>query len=525
MRGDIRIGPTSRQRRPRYSLGPAQAAPRSQAQPPPTFLPRHGERQRLGSVGPLLPHLGADLIAVAEHRLCGDQLLTVRQRLHRDGWTFIGTPALRGPGGRPSAGVALIAKRFLDFGAEGSCEESVADGRIVAATLGTAALGRIVFYAVYLHSACGLNHANIELVGRLLGHAAQHQLPWVALGDWNVDPHTMQGFFDAAARIAGSVRAPARVCAPAEPTYEADGARSCLDYAVVHAALWPLVGKARVLHHLPLSPHRPVSFALGTDLGTATPRVTIRHACPTLPPAPPIGPRRAPLRWAQAERAVEAARQACDAALAGDRQAGNALLECSWELWQRQASRELAGILEVPIERTQLLGRAGTFAPATVKRAYLTRTTKAPASSAAAFRWVSSRCQQISALARDAAGRAFAEDSVGAGAAVHALTALRSASRALARALTSRRQPAPLGSAFDPAAAAAWKAALLAVSQIASHAQPPRGYLVRLRAVTADLAAAAQALADVHARREQQEQTTRWRAWCQEALLARHIAT
>ena len=157
-----------------------------------------------------------------------------------------------------------------------------------------------------------------------------------------------------------------------------------------------------------------------------------------------------------------------------------------------------------------MLGRVGTFAPATVKRAYLTKATKAPPSKAAAFRWVGSRCQQIFALARGAAGRLFAEDAAGEDAAALALTALQSTSRALARALTPRQQPAPLVSAFDPVAAAAWKAALLAVSQIAGHAQPSHSYLARLSAVTADLATAALALADAHARR--------WREWCQEAL-------
>ena len=177
----------------------------------------------------------------------------------------------------------------------------------------------------------------------------------------------------------------------------------------------------------------------------------------------------------------------------------------------------MAGILEIPVGRTQLLGRAGAFAPTTVRRAYLTRGSKVPPSSAAAFRWVGSRSQQISALARSA-GRLLAADPIDASAVAPALIALQATSRALAGALTSRRQPAPLAAALDPGTAAAWKAALLAVAQIAGRAQPSHWYLVRLSAVTADLAAAARVLADVHATREQREQTTRWRAWCQEAL-------
>ena len=98
------------------------------------------------------------------------------------------SPAARGPAGRPSAGVALLAKQHLDFAAEGVCEEEVAAGRLVAASLRSATLGRMVVYAVYLYPAEGLSDRNLEVLSRLLGHAAQHQLPWVALGDWSVAP-------------------------------------------------------------------------------------------------------------------------------------------------------------------------------------------------------------------------------------------------------------------------------------------------------------------------------------------------
>ena len=73
--------------------------------------------------------------------------------------------------------MALLAKQHLDFGAEGACEEEVAAGRVVAASLRSTSLGRMIVYAVYLHPAEGLNDGNIEVLGRLLGHAAQHQLP------------------------------------------------------------------------------------------------------------------------------------------------------------------------------------------------------------------------------------------------------------------------------------------------------------------------------------------------------------
>jgi hypothetical protein len=39
--------------------------------------------------------------------------------------------------------------------------------------------------------------------------------------------------------------------APRDPTYEAGGCSSVLDYAVVHPALGPLAERPQVLYHLP----------------------------------------------------------------------------------------------------------------------------------------------------------------------------------------------------------------------------------------------------------------------------------
>ena len=111
--------------------------------------------------------------------------------------------------------MALLARQHLDFGAEGACAEEVVPGRMVAACLRSAALGRVVVYAAYLHPAEGLSDANFGVVGSLMAHAAQHQLPWIALGDWSLRPNILAHFLDTAAAAA---RAPtARVIATTAP--------------------------------------------------------------------------------------------------------------------------------------------------------------------------------------------------------------------------------------------------------------------------------------------------------------------
>jgi hypothetical protein len=69
-----------------------------------------------------------------------------------------------------------------------------------------------------------------------------------------------------------AARAPtAKVIAAAEPTYEADGRSSVLDYAAAHHALAPLTAPPQVLYHLPLSPHRPVLVRVGVASGSGIP--------------------------------------------------------------------------------------------------------------------------------------------------------------------------------------------------------------------------------------------------------------
>ena len=57
-----------------------------------------------GSVEPLLHQLGADIVAVAEHRLSGERLLATRHRLLRNGWRSAFRPLLAGQQAVPARG-------------------------------------------------------------------------------------------------------------------------------------------------------------------------------------------------------------------------------------------------------------------------------------------------------------------------------------------------------------------------------------------------------------------------------------
>ena len=91
-------------------------------------------------------------------------------------------------------------------------------GRLATTPLRTAALGPIFLYTV----------------------STTHGLPWAATGEWAVARATRAAFLNGPAAAAGGDR-PAVVRASDAPTYEADGAKSVLDYAVAH---WPVAALA-----------------------------------------------------------------------------------------------------------------------------------------------------------------------------------------------------------------------------------------------------------------------------------------
>ena len=99
----------------------------------------------------MLPLLGTEacVIAIAEHRLAAGRIEALAPALRKRGWALLASPALCGPGGRPSGGGGFLARTFLDVGAAGICPTDVVPGRAFAAPLRLAHVGHVVLYSVY----------------------------------------------------------------------------------------------------------------------------------------------------------------------------------------------------------------------------------------------------------------------------------------------------------------------------------------------------------------------------------------
>ena len=120
----------------------------------------------------------------------------------------------------------------------------------------------------------------------LVGPSARSLLgfegPWIAMGDWNMEP----------AKVTGG-----KVEATTDATC-AGGAGSCLGYPVVSAALAHLVQGVVRVENSPTTPHWPVRLFLKATSRKRT--VLARQQPSPYPSEMPIGPRRQeePFDWA-----------------------------------------------------------------------------------------------------------------------------------------------------------------------------------------------------------------------------------
>jgi hypothetical protein len=141
------------------------------------------------------------------------------------------------------------------------------------------------------------------------------------------------------------------------------------------------------------------------------------------------------------------------------------------------------------------------------------------------MRWAATRCQHLAALARNIRVGLppqgwLAPTQQQRAATAAACVELNCAARALARALSSARRPAPLAPALDPTVATAWKAVLHLVARLGRQAaaSPTRQRLGWCQGVAGDITEAARALADDYGTEERSKKAAQWKAWVHEAV-------
>ena len=408
----------------------------------------------------LLPLVTTSLLCVQEHGVLDHMVAGVSGKLFKAGWKSVWLPARATEAGGRSAGVAILAKSFVDLGADDGVPKQVVPHRLLATAVGLKGIGKLIIYSAYGMVSEGMGDFNRSMLVELLSHSQAHGLPWLALGDWNNPPEVLLQAFGDLQLGSGVV-----VVAPTEDTYVTTLSRSTIDYAVMDRRARLLCKQLEVEDTIPLAPHAAVRM-----LWVGQPhlqKVLIPGDAPRLPLAAPFGPRNKQPIW---DGELEEAGVLLQKVQASWEQGGckvSAALRAEWEhpfeeffdRWHAKAAGELVGILGVPGRgQAERLGRPDCLQETTLVQAMRDNRPK-QADKLLALKWVKGRfnliCQALAkwgdALARNALGLQL----VGRGTEAHwAGLARRLAERTLV--MASMRRDGPLCRGLGPSGAA-WR--------------------------------------------------------------------
>ena len=126
--------------------------------------------------------------------------------------------------------------------------------RILARHVNAMLKGGVTLVTVYLEQGVKASGLNLWLLEALAVFCLGFDGPWIAMGDWNMEPTELarSGWVDL---VGGKVVAPDSVTC-------AGGTGSTIDYFVVSAAMAQLVQQVQVLDESPTTPHWPVRLTL-----------------------------------------------------------------------------------------------------------------------------------------------------------------------------------------------------------------------------------------------------------------------
>ena len=254
-----------------------------------------------------IPH--SDFWALQETHASGQERLAAMKRWARKrGWaahfqaaeeTGLHSAANRG-------GVALVGPLHISTEVPASFDATMDDAafmapagvqrpldylrsRILARHFHAMLKGGVTLVTVYLEPGIKASGLNLWMLEALAAFCLGFDGPWIAMGDWNMDPAELaqSGWAD---MVGGKVVAPDTVTC-------AGGAGSLIDYFVVSAAIAQLVQQVKVIDESPTTPHWPVRLTL--KAATWGHKVLARRRPKAFPTELPIGPRQkeAPFDW------------------------------------------------------------------------------------------------------------------------------------------------------------------------------------------------------------------------------------
>ena len=127
-------------------------------------------------------------------------------------------------------------------------------GRFLARHIHAMLKGGVTLVTVHLEPGMRASGLNLWLLEVLAACSLCFDGSWIAMGDWNMEPHELSqaGWLNT---VCGKVFATSAVTC-------AGGAGAVLDYFVVSEAMAHLVQQAEVVHNSPTTPHWPVRLTL-----------------------------------------------------------------------------------------------------------------------------------------------------------------------------------------------------------------------------------------------------------------------
>ncbi len=147
-----------------------------------------------GTISAWLGDHKGEVLCVQEHKLLhGDDVEAERKRVLDRGWKSAWSPAT--PSGtaanEASGGAAIFVKNHIGVDVPHGGED-VYPGQVAATMIEMASLGWMVVYSVYGRCGDEMTNRNWEMCQALTNHALGHGLPWIAGGDWNLEPPTLR---------------------------------------------------------------------------------------------------------------------------------------------------------------------------------------------------------------------------------------------------------------------------------------------------------------------------------------------
>ena len=116
------------------------------------------------------------VICVQEHRLSLPDSEEVQRWLAAHGWHSVFAPGVSTSKGATSAGVAVLARSYLDACYKSDYPSVIVPGRIAAGPLRVRAIGEMCIYSAYLRVGEGLSLANARMLESMFTHARAHGL-------------------------------------------------------------------------------------------------------------------------------------------------------------------------------------------------------------------------------------------------------------------------------------------------------------------------------------------------------------